>query len=257
MRKFAVMLGALALALTGCTASGSITCAPADAQGVIVCKATQAPTATPTAVPTTPTQTATAVPTPTPTATQTPTVTPTPTATTPKPTATATPTPVSNERIIEKAFVTAYTWWDNTPPGSAQIARPVIHQTAGGTGTYADPVTLAVGHSINPTFQDYPTGTRFYIPNVQKYFIVEDLCGDGNKPQNGPCHTGYQQYGATTWIDMWIDGRNMTSTQATQCAYKVTATQRVVINPANDYKVVAGQVAAAGCPVYGQTLVKR
>ena len=50
---------------------------------------------------------------------------------------------------------------------------------------------------------DYPAGTRFYIPNVRRYFIVEDTCGDGDTPQNGPCHTGYPK-GTTAWVDMWI-----------------------------------------------------
>ena len=34
------------------------------------------------------------------------------------------------------AWVTGYTYWDNTPPGSATIARPVVHDEAGGIGTW-------------------------------------------------------------------------------------------------------------------------
>ena len=46
-------------------------------------------------------------------------------------------------------FLTGYSYWDNTPPASAIIGRPVIHQFAAGTGTYDDPVTLAVGWRID------------------------------------------------------------------------------------------------------------
>ena len=76
-------------------------------------------------------------------------------------------------------FLTGYSYWDNTPPGSAIIGRPVIHEFAGGSGTWADPITLAVGWRIyfGRHFEDYEPGTRFYIPRLRKYAIVEDLCG--------------------------------------------------------------------------------
>lgn len=46
-------------------------------------------------------------------------------------------------------FLTGYSYWDNTPPASAIIGRPVIHTIAAGIGTYDDPVTLAVGWRID------------------------------------------------------------------------------------------------------------
>jgi len=93
-------------------------------------------------------------------------------------------------------FLTGYSYWDNTPPASAIIGRPVIHHIAAGTGTYDDPVTLAVGWRIdeNKVSEDFQPGTRFYIPRLRKYAIVEDLCGDGAKPQSGPCHIGWEGY---------------------------------------------------------------
>jgi hypothetical protein len=45
------------------------------------------------------------------------------------------------------AYTTGYGFPDNTPAGSA-ISNPVIHQSASGTGTYQDPITVGVGHSI-------------------------------------------------------------------------------------------------------------
>ena len=47
-----------------------------------------------------------------------------------------------------QAYLTGYSFWDNTPPGSAAIARPVIHRRAGGSGTYGDPITIAVGYRL-------------------------------------------------------------------------------------------------------------
>ena len=86
--------------------------------------------------------------------------------------------------------MTGYDYWDNTPPGSPVISNPVIHQVAGGTGTWQDPTTVAVGHSIinGQDILDWAAGTRFYIPNLRRYFIVEDTCGDGPDPQDEPCH---------------------------------------------------------------------
>lgn len=172
------------------------------------------------------------------------------------PTPPPTPTPTGEVRF--NAYITSYTYWDNTPPGSADIALPVLHQKAGGTGTYADPITIAVGHSkaTGVSVPDYPKGTIFYIPNVRRYFIVEDVCGDGSKPQNGPCHTGYPS-NATAWLDMWIDGQSVSSSKATQCANALTETFLVIQNPASNYAVVPGSVITNGaCTAqYGNTVI--
>src|SRR5688572_11781310 len=46
------------------------------------------------------------------------------------------------------AYLTGYSFFDNTPPASATISHPVLHSLAGGIGTFDDPVTVAVGHSL-------------------------------------------------------------------------------------------------------------
>ncbi|MDQ1740981.1 MAG: hypothetical protein QOE53_2633 [Pseudonocardiales bacterium] len=177
-------------------------------------------------------------------------------STTPTPTPTPTPPPSGTEIT---AYLTGYDYYDNTPPGSAAVSNPVIHQTAGGTGTYTDPITLAVGHTITSSGQDvldWPAGTKFYVPNLRKYFIVEDTCGDGNTPQNGPCHTGYPAP-ATTWLDLWVDGQTDTSTQASNCMDAITGVHKVIKDPPSTYAVVPGAVAAnGGCATqYGDTVV--
>lgn len=166
-----------------------------------------------------------------------------------------------------KAYTTAYSFYDNTPPGSATISDPVLHKRAGGAGTYADPVTLAVGHSVinGRDVLDVPKGTRFYFPDLRKYFIVEDTCGDGKTPQNGPCHRldtpgNRAPKGATVWVDAWIGGDSgSTRRQADDCMSKVTdgngAVHTIIRNPRKDFVVVSGPVLKSGkCRAgYGNT----
>lgn len=176
----------------------------------------------------------------------------------PTPTPTPTSTPAGETRV--QAYTTGYTYWDNTPPGSADISNPILHNKAGGVGTFADPITIAVGHSIigGKDILDYPAGTKIYIPNVQKYFIVEDTCGDGNTPQNGACHKGYPS-STTTWLDMWIGGQSGTRSTTNTCAEKLTdangEAHLAIINPAPNYKAVAGEIFATGCNQYGNAVV--
>jgi hypothetical protein len=72
-------------------------------------------------------------------------------------------------------YVTFYGWADNSPPGGA-IAYPMnggfptLHDTAGGTGTYADPITFATDEA------EFQVGTILYVPFIEKYVIMEDDC---------------------------------------------------------------------------------
>lgn len=146
-------------------------------------------------------------------------------------------------------YLTGYTYWDNTPPGSAAIARPVLRQRAGGTGSWRSPITIAVGHSIVNGRQtlDYPEGTRFYLPRLRKYAIVEDVCGDGPTPQGGPCHTGHNGH---PWLDIWIGGKDVSPQESDACARRITAVQTAIINPPRDLPVQEGEIATGGCQVF-------
>lgn len=146
-------------------------------------------------------------------------------------------------------YLTGYTFWDNTPPGSAEIARPVLRNKAGGTGTWQSPITIAVGHRIENGRQtlDYPAGTRFYLPRLQKYAIVEDVCGDGATPQNGPCHSGHNGH---PWLDIWIGGKSMTAAETDACARRITAVQPIILDPPSNLPVQKGEIASNGCKVY-------
>lgn len=165
------------------------------------------------------------------------------------------PTPLNTEADTASGeqdmqiYLTGYSFWDNTPRGSARIARPVIHRSAGGTGTYADPITLAVGHVKrgSRSIMDFPEGTRFYVERLRKYAIVEDLCGDGPRPQNGPCHSGHN---GLAWLDIYVGGKTMNADDVNRCMYRITGVQKVVMNPAPDYLVQPGEISTTGCTVF-------
>lgn len=77
--------------------------------------------------------------------------------------------------------MTGYSYQDNQGGNNAKISCPQVHQQAGGTGTYQDPITVASGGKSGGASADgVKRGDRFYIPAVQRYVIVEDT---GNTPQ--------------------------------------------------------------------------
>lgn len=184
-------------------------------------------------------------------------ITPPPATTTPPVPPVVPPTVPSTETTLT-AFITGYGYPDNTPANSANISHPILHSKAGGIGTYTDPITVAVGHSIinGKDILDYPAGTKFYIPNLRRYFIVEDTCGDGATPQNGPCHTGYPS-GTTTWLDIWVGGVGATKTSVIACEEAITGNFTVIKNPASNYLVVPGAVYQTACTAeFGNTILK-
>jgi hypothetical protein len=156
---------------------------------------------------------------------------------------------------ITTAYTTGYTWFDNSPPG-ADICCGVIHAKAGGTGTYADPITIAAG-LVSGNVLDYPAGTRFYMPDVRRYFIVEDSCGS----VGSGCHVlTAAPPGATTWLDRWVGGTASDSQSAVQgCANYLTdedgasPLHTLIENPPAGLAVVPGPLFQNGhcTAVYG------
>jgi LysM repeat protein len=274
--KLSIAAAATLLALTGCAGAAEHgTAASTDAAGA---RATLETTATATPSPSTQQTTS-------PTASAAPSTAAAPTTPAAPPTAAAAPAPAKSPAraaapavpptapapaapretgtVISTAYTTGYGFWDNTPAGSPTISHPIIHKTAGGAGTWADPATIAVGHSLlgGTDRLDYAPGTRLYIPNLQKYFIVEDTCGDGATPQDGPCHTGAPA-GTTVWFDVWIGGSTSSQAASDACNSTVTdtngAAHTVIVNPSvQTYKVTPGDVLSGGaCRAnYGNTPV--
>jgi hypothetical protein len=152
---------------------------------------------------------------------------PTPAVTPSAPPPPAAPAPAAKQLNI---WLTGYSWQDNTPPGSSVVGEPVLHQQAGGTGTFADPITVAVpGHQGAMAWQP---GTRFYLPTVKRYVIVEDS-GASRAPA-----------GTDTHLDMWIGGQDGTLAATNACEDSLTARVAAELNPPNNLPVLVGPIYA-------------
>lgn len=135
----------------------------------------------------------------------------------------------------QQTFLTFYGWYDNTPPGG-DIAYPQIHSTAGGKGTFADPITFATSSA------ELSPGTKVWVPRVGKYFIMEDSCQECQDdwstqgPNGGP---------GLRHIDLWIGGQGGSAFNAIDCEDALThynddgtpVLEPVVVNPPSDEPV--------------------
>jgi hypothetical protein len=131
-------------------------------------------------------------------------------------------------------LVTLYGWPDNSPPGNdiaypASDGNPTIHDAAGGTGTYADPITYATDKA------ELPIGTKVYYPYLHRYFIMEDDCVEcdqdwtGQGPDGGP---------NLYHIDLWIGGEGGNSSDVINCEDNLTQNSAsVIVNPPSDEPV--------------------
>ena len=161
------------------------------------------------------------------------------------------PTPaVSNGQPQNlQAYVTGYSYWDNTPPKTVEISHSLRHRFAGGMGTFSNPITLAVGHQIieGEDILDFAPGTLFYLPRLRKYAMVEDTCGDGPTPQDGPCHSGKE---GLMWLDIYVGGVSSDQAVSEQCMQDLTGAQPVVMDPGPNMSVVVGPVTEGGCFIF-------
>jgi LysM repeat protein len=135
----------------------------------------------------------------------------------------------------ERIWLTGYSYQDNTPAGSATVSHPILHKDAGGTGTFTDPITVAVpgqGHGI------WTAGSKFYLPTVKRYVIVEDT-GASAAPAGQDGH-----------LDMWIGGQGGTKSATDNCMDKITGTNvPATFNPPPNLPVIDGPVWDQACHV--------
>lgn len=172
--------------------------------------------------------------------TPTPPPTPTPTPTPPPPTGTGT-------TIL--AYMTQYGFPDNScaNDGTDRIVAgdctsiKGIDGHAGGDGSLANPITVAVGYVGSKA--DYAPGTLFYRSDLHKYGIAGDTCAE--------CHS--QLNGAKVHIDWWAGGtaanKNTSSDPLLACEDQHTLNANVIVNPPAGLPVSTGPIwsAATGC----------
>jgi hypothetical protein len=113
--------------------------------------------------------------------------------------------------------VTFYGAGDNDPPGSRDIAHPnALHSSAGGTGTYANPISLASDR------REIAVGTRVYYPPLAMYFVMEDDCAG--------CIDDWAS-GRTPHIDLWAGDHSGLDFLACQNALTPSGRVTVEVNP--------------------------
>jgi len=136
----------------------------------------------------------------------------------PPPSASPTPSPKqAPPGRMWSVFVTFYGAADNDPPGSTEIAHPNDrHQEAGGSGTYADPLSLAADPRA------IPVGTRVYYPPLRKYFVMEDDCAQ--------CITDWRS-SRKPHIDLWTGDFQGSALLACENALTPDGLVAVEVNP--------------------------
>jgi hypothetical protein len=113
----------------------------------------------------------------------------------------------------------------NSPRGSRDIAYPnVLHGKAGGTGTFDDPITFAAREGA------FKLGTKIYVPDVKRYFILEDLC-----PQ---C--------SSTSLNLWAGAANDSGLVDCTKSLARSGDRGYVVNPPAGLQVVPGDLYQSG-----------
>jgi len=127
--------------------------------------------------------------------------------------------------VIVTAWLSTYDWWNNSPPGAGisyakDYGYPTIHDQAGGSGTYKNPITFAsASGELRP-------GTHIYIPWLHKYFMKEDDCAS--------CSS------SPSWqFDLWVGGvsRAQNRDQSPSDIVNLWQRETVVIYPAGNKRV--------------------
>lgn len=125
--------------------------------------------------------------------------------------------------------LTGYGAPDNNPAGSKTISQPVIHSQAGGTCTFANPVTFASPGSAGST--EFPKGQRVYFPKLRCYGISEDSGATKMSTRHIDIYTG--------------DGPKSVTDK---CESNLTGPTSVIVNPPANEPVTAGPLSSStGC----------
>lgn len=129
--------------------------------------------------------------------------------------------------------MTGFSYHDNTPAGSADICCGIVHDEAAGTGTYEDPITVAVPGSGRS--MEFEPGTVFYAPDLRRYLIVEDSGASKNDRPH---------------LDVYVDGQEYSKSASDKCMRQITGTRTVIEDPDPDYPVTEGPLTGPrGCRI--------
>jgi 3D (Asp-Asp-Asp) domain-containing protein len=129
--------------------------------------------------------------------------------------------------------LTGYSFQDNSPSNSNDICCGVVHKKAGGRGTFSDPITVAAPGSARST--ETPIGTRFYLPSVNRYVVVED--------------SGASKM-SRVHLDVYVDGKDLPRRFSDNCMSEITGKVAAIKNPGPGMPVTPGPLTSsrwAGC----------
>jgi hypothetical protein len=120
--------------------------------------------------------------------------------------------------FVKHAFITEMKPLVKRDCLSSACGSTTFHNAAGGTATYADPITFATA----PT--EFSPGVRLYVPFIEKYVVMGDSCGQ--------CTTDWSS-SRKYHIDLWMNSNGTESATAlTNCEGSRTRTQtEVETNP--------------------------
>lgn len=126
---------------------------------------------------------------------------------------------------VLKVYITFYAAYDNDPAGSRDIAYPgpaPRHRQAGGTGSYADPLTLAGVKAW------LPVGTIVYVPSLRKYYVMEDQCASA-----GRAWTQRRFH----WVDLYMSSsvNSRVVTAEEEATWDEAENRLIILNPSPDY----------------------
>ena len=139
---------------------------------------------------------------------------------------------VSAGQYTISAHITFYGYPDNDPP-SNQIAYSCGRDGAGGSGTWDDPVTVAIAP------KDIAPCTKLYIPYLQKYGVAADECAQCISDFNNGIHH----------VDIWTGGNWDGGQNQINCEDKLTPDpqQHVIVNPPNGWNVDSSALFNGNC----------
>ncbi|MCI3242720.1 hypothetical protein [Streptomyces spinosisporus] len=129
-----------------------------------------------------------------------------------------------------RVYLTGYAYHDNSPARSSTICCPVLHKSAGGNGTYDDPITAAVPGS--GATMEWPPGTRFYLPGIRRYVIVEDS-GASRTPAGVEGH-----------LDVWVGGKGAPADEVEAEMERITGDVTAELSPPRGRPVIEGPLFA-------------